>query len=275
MKKYLLRLAVLTVCHPLLTTAVAADELSIARDQEYTLPAGKTFIHYDKLTLESNASLVIPESTRSLTLRADYFVAEKGAKIFQFFARRAPQGAQGPQGAQPDYGDTGHAGGDGQTGTQGQDSVDLTLQLGIARLDTTTILLRSQAGGHGGKGGKGGGASCGQNKRGGNGGQGGRGGTGGAPGAAGPLSLIWWPVEHPVPHYRSGQPVGLTVVLQTGEGGWGGSPGDGGDGHGGKACFPVGKKGGGSPGPHGTHGQAYTGDSVYQGVSFERRELAL
>lgn len=263
MKKYLLRLAVLTVCHPLLTTAVAADELSIARDQEYTLPAGKTFIHYDKLTLESNASLVIPESTRSLTLRADYFVAEKGAKIFQFFARRAPQGAQGPQGAQPDYGDTGHAGGDGQTGTQGQDSVDLTLQLGIARLDTTTILLRSQAGG---KGGKGGGASCGQNKRGGNGGQGGRGGTGGAPGAAGPLSLIWWPVEHPVPHYRSGQPVGLTVVLQTGEGGWGGSPGDGGDGHGGKACFPVGKKGGGSPGPHGTHGQAYTGDSVYQGV---------
>lgn|GEM_PF-2031977 len=257
-----------------------ANNLTVAAGQEASLPAGKHRIQYSRLILKSGASLVIPESYsgKRLILRADHFEAEKGAKIHQYFSKRAAQGRHGSQGRQPDYGETGGPGGNGGVGVTGKPTVDLRLELGIARLEAATILLRSQAGGHGGNGGKGGiggGASCNQGEDGGNGGRGGRGGAGGPPGPAGPLAVVWWPVGADVPSFRSDQPVGLTVVLQTGQGGWGGPAGQGGDGHGGRSCgWPVSDRTAGSPGPHGQPGQAWSGMGQYHSITFQRREMA-
>lgn len=261
-----------------LANASVADSLRVQQGQQFTLPAGQSKIHYRELVLEADASLVIPESYggQTLTLRADRFEASRGAKILQYFKSRAAQGAQGGQGAQPGYGGTGFPGGNGQPGQKGADTVRLNLELGIAKLAETTVLLRSQAGGHGGRGGKGGiggGPSCNEGEDGGDGGRGGTGGPGAAPGAVGPVNVVWWPVGTAVAHFHNGQPLGLAVSLQAGEGGWGGPSGPGGDGHGGKDCFIASDRGSGSPGPAGKQGEPYRGMPSYLPVVFERREL--
>lgn len=209
------------------------------------MPAGLDRLDYDLLRIEANGSLVIPESYagRKLTVRANRFEAFGGTRLYQVFSNRARTGGTGGPGLQPDYGQTGGEGGSGGRGIAGTDTVELTLELGIAKLGDFTLLLRSQAGGHGGRGGKGGlggGSRCGLSKGngdpGGSGGPGGAGGDGAAPGNIRPLTLRWWPVGSHIPHFRSGQPVQLDVILQSGQGGWGGPQGVPGNGHGGKGC---------------------------------------
>ncbi|MBD8625758.1 hypothetical protein IFT64_02280 [Oxalobacteraceae sp. CFBP 8753] len=257
---------------------MAQDELKVSANQSHILPAGVSALSYKRLILEQNASLFIPEQTRELTLRADYFVAESGARILQYAAQRARTGAQGSRGAQPGTGEQGGIGGEGSAGAAGRDSVDLTLQLGIARIDKTTIMLVSQAGGNGGKGGTGGfgGSSACTSPRtnGGAGGTGGRGGVGGAPGAVGPIRVSWWPVGDTIPYFSSGQPVGLSVVLQAGESGWGGMGGDGGTGAEGKSCFLLDGVGNGPGGSGGAQGAPWTKKPQYREVEFGRLEVA-
>jgi hypothetical protein len=262
----------------LMSAAVAQDELRVPANQSVTLPVGLSTLRYKRLILEQNASLFIPEQTRKLTLRAEYFVAESGSRIVQYATQRARMGVTGYQGAQPGYGATGGTGGEGAAGAAGLDSVDLTLQLGIAKLDKATIMLVSQAGGTGGKGGTGGvggGASCsGPRTDGGAGGTGGRGGAGGAPGAVGPVRLSWWPVADPIPDFSSGQPIGLLVILQAGEPGWSGPGGDGGTGAGGKDCFLMAGMGNGPSGGAGPQGAPWTKPAQYRDVQFDRQEIA-
>lgn len=229
-------------CLLLFEESAKAADLIVPPGARVEIPSEQTQQVYDLLKIGRSGSLVIPESYsgRSLTLRVKRFEAEADTKIFQVIEHRAAQGPHGVQGSQPDFGQTGlkgHQGGDGQAG---KDTVRLTLELGIARLEGLTILLRSQAGGHGGQGGKGGvggGSQCGPpRKSGGNGGEGGDGGPGGRPGAVQPLKVKWWPVNGTVPHYSSGQPVMLGLQLQSGQGGGGGPRGQPGNGHRGRNC---------------------------------------
>ena len=229
-------------------TIAQASELIVPEGGRVELPAGLAEIEYEFLSIGTNASLVIPQSyaDKSLTVRVSRFEASQGSAIYQMFDRRAKMGGQGGQGEQPDYGQKGRKGGIGSPGSEGADTVQLTLELGIAALDGLTIVLRSQAGGHGGRGGKGGlggGSRCGLSRSngdpGGDGGIGGDGGPGAAPGNVRPLTVRWWPVGSVIPHFRNGQPVRMSLNLQSGQGGWGGPAGIPGNGHGGRRCGCV------------------------------------
>jgi hypothetical protein len=267
-----------SMCFALLPLFAGAQTLTVRADSIIVLPPGSIF-KYKQLVLERNSSLIIPEETRALTIQADYFVAEEGSRIYQYFPNRALRGGQGGPGSQPGYGEKGMNGSAGEKGRPGIDGVDLTLRLGIAKLDQMSIFLGSQAGGHGGKGGKGGlgGAPSCSTERvdGGDGGTGGPGGAGGAAGAVGPVRFIWWPVKGAIPSYASGHPVGLSVVLQPGAPGWGGAPGDGGDGIAGKNCDLMADRNGGRIGVAGVQGPGGDTNARVRPVHFERLEIAL
>lgn len=261
-----------------LALPAAAVDLVVKANETATLPSGQQLISYDRLILGPNASLVIPEGTSKLTLRAEYFVAEAGAHIYQYAARRAGTGGPGSTGAQGGRGEAGLPGGTGQTGARGRDSVDLTLQLGIAVLEDATITLASQAGGHGGAGGtggEGGESGCSNPRRdGGPGGTGGTGGTGGQPGAAGPLKLVWWGVGEPVSYFSSGQPIALSVILVAGQVGFPAAGGRGGDGGASKSCFLMNGTNGGAGGPGGLAGDPTSYQDMVRAVEFVRIEVA-
>lgn len=261
-----------------LAMPAVAQDLVIPPNATITLPSGQDFIAYQRLVIGANGSLVIPEGMSRLTLRAEHFVAEPGARIYQYSSKRAANGQPGSTGAQGARGEEGKPGGTGLTGTRGRDSVALTLQLGIAKLDETTITLASQSGGHGGvggAGGEGGESGCSNPRRdGGQGGVGGKGGMGAQPGAVGALRVVWWPVAEPVAYFSSGQPIALSIVLEAGQVGFPNAGGRGGNGAPGKDCALINGTSNGPGGPAGPPGEYTAYQEVRNPVEFERREVA-
>lgn len=280
------------LCYGIFSLAMAEDvtvkeneRLMLDKFKQLTSPNSQTkkyFINIEKLTLNNNSILLLPEySGQEVVLNINELVVNGKAVIVQTFAGnfnfeyldkeifhhygggKFPRAQSGKNGSPVSpqnrlVGDTskGLRGNDGTEGFYGRSSIaKLTLNVNIQKLSQLYVLLIAESGGFGGKGSAGqigGNPHCSHGDGGGDGGNGGSGGMGGAPGNSGAITINWTSDKNL--KLIGKHPMGLFAKSLPGMVGFPGQGGDGASGGDGESCFPMYKRSSGNPGTPGPLG---------------------
>lgn len=173
------------------TQIVTAADLVIEPGTEYLIDKAQQVLNLNSLTVGDDASINFAEDVAYWSLNASKVVIGNNVRINGRGKKGLP-GKDGISWKQKENCGDGQDGGSGENGLPGSDAINITLNLGIAKLGHLTIDANGGEGGQGGDGGKGEDAGFGKICLRAHGGSGGNSGAGGDGGSGGDIRLVIW-----------------------------------------------------------------------------------
>ena len=231
----------------------------VARGDTHKVTTTDQKMLVDEWIMEDNSTVIIAQGVTNWTIHAVKASFGNNTKIIG----RGRNGSRGESSQQ--HGRNGGEckdGGDGQNGahgTPGGNGVNVSITMGLVKVDGLLIDVRGGDGGNGGNGsngGKGGRASCGRVCSGQEGGTGGKGGDAGHGGSGGKVKIDYWIAGRTPITFSNSSDRGLRADTAGGKPGQPGKRGNGGQGGDGRRCPPFNsiRRGSGSPGHNGSQG---------------------
>ena len=219
MKKIISLLACL-----LAAPAMAANELTIAAGETYTITPQQQRLTLSSLRIGDGARIIFAIGVNDWYLRADQAYIGRNV-VIDGNGQGGAVGVDGKHAAAVSVCKGGAAGFPGGDGINGSHGVSMRIQLGLVAFEGLQILANGGVGGDGGAGGDGSAAgsyeaSCGKAETGGAAGEGGNGGNGGN---GGDITLMYWPASNQLDMSRIANEV--QVSAEAGVSGTGGRPG--------------------------------------------------
>lgn len=244
------------------TDVVAQSILKVSEGETYTVTDTEDQMLVDMWVMEDNSKIVFEEGITSWNIHAKEAHFGKNVRIIGVGSDGNNGNAGGRGHNAGECRDGGHAANGGR-GDDGETGINVTLTIGLVRVDDLVIDVRGGNGGDGGKGGKGGKggrASCGRICSGQEGGNGGNGGDAGYGGNGGHVTVHYWVADQDavsVGLQSDASGAGLRVNNEGGQAGRPGGAGGGGRGGDGKECSGgLYRHGGGPWGKNGQGGHA-------------------
>ena len=211
-----------------ISVSLAAVELTIPANSEYTITPAQQLLTLDQLTIGDNAKIIFAHDVASWSLNVERAAIGTNVTIDgRGIAGNTGIDGDSWQAPRTECGD-GHHGSHGTEGGNGGQGRNITLNIGLESLGSLHVDVSGGRGGDGGNGGEGEDAGFGKTCLRANGGNGGNAGSGGNGGNGGELRLSLWSVNSAQPINRLLQR--LSTSADFGIAGLGGKAGNGGAG---------------------------------------------